>query len=128
MYYCPNGIALYSGTCTIHNFRLLEFCLCSKLELTLVCRFKKLNVYALFETKTAVLDKFDFRFCYKWFQNLTAEFWFCLDNFEILNFQTCLSWKLKKSISQILSVFSYWHSWIWWLVKPSFVPMYFEFY
>jgi hypothetical protein len=27
----------------------------------------------------------DFRFCYQRFQNLTAEFWFCLDNFEILN-------------------------------------------
>ncbi len=54
MYYCLSGKAKYGGTCTIHNFRLLEFCLCSKLELRLVCRFKKLYVYAPFETKTSV--------------------------------------------------------------------------
>ncbi len=51
--YCLSGKAKYGGTCTIHNFRLLEFCPCSKLELTLVCRLKKLNVYALFETKNS---------------------------------------------------------------------------
>ncbi len=33
----------------------------------------------------------DFCFCYKSFQNMTAEFWFRPDNFEILNFRTCLS-------------------------------------
>jgi len=37
---------------------------------------------------------------------MTAEFWFRSDNFEILNFQTCLSWKLKNSISQILTQLS----------------------
>ncbi len=35
--------------------------------------------------------------------NMTAEFQFCSDNFEILNFQTCQLWKLKKSILQILT-------------------------
>jgi hypothetical protein len=35
---------------------------------------------------------------------MTAEFWFYSDNFEILNLRTSLLWKLKKSISQILSV------------------------
>ncbi len=40
---------------------------------------------------------------------MIAEFLFRLDNFEILNFQTCQLWKLKNSILQILNanIYSY---------------------
>jgi len=38
----------------------------------------------------------DFCFHYQWFQNMATELWFCSDNFEILNFQTCLLRKFKK--------------------------------
>ncbi len=45
----------------------------------------------------------DFQFCFRYFQKMTAKFWFRLNRSEISKFQTWQWWKLKKSIPQLLT-------------------------
>ncbi len=46
----------------------------------------------------------DFRFRFRYFRKMTEKFWFRLNRFKILRFQTWRWWKLKKSISQLPKV------------------------